>query len=89
VVVSLAANNLGTVLQEQHDAESAKTAYQLAIDSYAGRASRPTFNLGTLLEEWGDVEGAKAAYQLVIDSQGEDAVRAAKKLEGLNGAKGF
>jgi TolA-binding protein len=66
---SVAAFNLGLLLQEQSDLEGAKAAYQQAIASGDTEiAPRAVAFMGTLLREQGDVEGAKAAYQEAIAS---------------------
>jgi tetratricopeptide (TPR) repeat protein len=68
-MASMAAYNLGILLQEMGDVAGARAAYQQAIASgHYDAAPMAARNLGLLLQEQGDVAGSRAVFDRVIAS---------------------
>jgi tetratricopeptide (TPR) repeat protein len=67
--IAAAALSLGNLLQDQADIDSARIAYEDAIEfGDANIGPKAVSNLGIMLHLHGDVAGARAAYQRALDS---------------------
>lgn len=82
----MAAVGLGNLLREQGDADGARAAYQLAINSgQADSAPAAATNLAVLLLDQSDIAGARAALRQAISfGHPEIASEAQRLLHSLN-----